>query len=354
MAVQLSVAIPTFNGRQRLPKVIEHLLAQVVSPDVAWDIWIIDNNSSDGTADYVAELQRHWDGPAPLHYCLESRQGEAFARQRAITESSAQWVGFVDDDNWLEPDWVMAAHDFVLQNPDVAAFGSRIFGEYEIAPPPDFQKIEGFLAIRDHGEDPQPFCPELLRLPPGAGMVVHRQRWLDTVPAELKLVGRQGQSYIGGEDYAALLHLHRGGGRIGYNPQMRLRHYIPARRLQKEYLLPLAYGIGLTTCSMRFIVAGPLKSLEIALRTFVGGLRRMLSYQWKFGAVLEDELIFSFQFFFFLGSCFSPLYALNPKLVSGLSFNRIHPVVRKLWRLFPSLSRPITPKQPSPIPSNLS
>jgi glycosyltransferase involved in cell wall biosynthesis len=353
MVLQLSVAIPTFNGRQRLPKVLEHLRAQIVAPEVTWEIWVIDNNSQDGTADYIAALQKDWDGPAPLRYCWEPCQGEAFARQRAIEESSALWVGFIDDDNWPDPDWVTAACRFAQEHGELSAFGSRICGEYEISPPQGFDSLEGFLAIRDHGEGTQPFCPELLRLPPGAGLVVHRQRWLEAVPTRLKLVGRQGRSCIGGEDYAALLYLYRAGGAIGYNPQMSLRHYIPARRLQADYLLPLAYGMGLTTCAMRFILVGPFKSLEIGIRTCLGGLQRLVLYQWRYGSAMETDLVRGFEFFFFLGGCLSPFYALTPQLANWLSFDRIQPVVQKLWRLFPSSSRPTTLRQPSAQPLNL-
>ena len=57
---------PARDEAQRLPRLFEALAAQRVVP-LKWIV--VDNGSSDGTADYVSELQRAhpWVRPVPIH-----------------------------------------------------------------------------------------------------------------------------------------------------------------------------------------------------------------------------------------------------------------------------------------------
>lgn len=364
--MKLTIAIPTFNGAPRLAKVVGHLKAQVLPDELAgadtWEILVVDNNSSDDTAVVATQLQVEWaQGPwgktVPLNYCFEPQPGLAYARQKAIAEAQGDWVGFIDDDNWAEPQWVASALTFAEAHPDLGAFGSRIQAVYEVEPPQDFEEIEAFLAIRDHGDNEHPFDPEHLQLPPGAGMVVNRQRWLDAVPESMSVVGRTADILISGSDYAALLYLHRAGHGIAYNPCMVLHHAIPAGRLERAYLLPLAYGIGMAICQLRFINARGLRRWEISLRTFVGGLRRMVMRLWQYGPGLRSDLNLTFLFCFYLGGMLSPLLAVAPRAGTWLNYQRARSLTNlllKLWPLSPSLSRPTTPPAPSPAPLNPS
>lgn len=86
-----TLAIPTWNGAARLPQVFDCLGAQVGTAELAWEILIVDNNSSDATAAVVRQLQADWAETelgrrVPLRYCFEPRAGLAFARQRAVGE----------------------------------------------------------------------------------------------------------------------------------------------------------------------------------------------------------------------------------------------------------------------------
>ena len=51
--VMLSVVVPTYNGANRIPDVLDRLAQQHVDDDVVWNIWVVDNNSSDDTAEVV-------------------------------------------------------------------------------------------------------------------------------------------------------------------------------------------------------------------------------------------------------------------------------------------------------------
>ena len=55
--LDITVAIPTYNGAERLPKILERLLTQTGVENLRWEIIIVNNNSSDNTAEVIQEYQ---------------------------------------------------------------------------------------------------------------------------------------------------------------------------------------------------------------------------------------------------------------------------------------------------------
>lgn len=311
MELDLTIAIPTFNGAQRLPLVLEKLRSQVNVEAIAWEIVVVDNNSCDETAALVQQYQATWDLPVPLRYCFEANQGIAFARQRAIEEAKGALVGFLDDDNIPAVDWVAAACAFAQSHPQVGAFSGQIHGDFEVVPPAEFGKIQAFLAIRQHGSQPWRFSPEKLQLPPGAGLVVRRAAWLACVPTRTALAGRVGQQMLAGDDYEALLYLHKAGWEIWYTPTMQMHHRIPRQRLERDYLLKLARGTGLSTCQLCLVTASSWQKPIVMMRTLLGNARRLVLHIYRYRGQFRHNLIAAFELEFFLGGLLSPLYVLR-------------------------------------------
>lgn len=277
----LTLAIPVYNGATRLPALFDRLRSQHIPPDLGWEIVIVDNNSQDDTAAVVATFQAS-DPPCPVRYEHEPRQGAAFARLRAIAVARGEWVGFLDDDNWPEPDWIAQAWDFGRSHPQAGAFAGKVLGDYERQPPAGFERLEGFLAVRDYadyGDRAQPFDPVNLRLPPAAALMVRRSAWLAAVPPEPTLSGKVPGRLVQGDDYEPLLHIHKAGWEIWYCPAMRTHHQMPAWRLERAYLLELARGCGLATYALRSINTPPNRRWPLFGRTVLGNVRKAIATQ---------------------------------------------------------------------------
>ena len=254
MSVNLTIAIPTYNGEQRLPQVLDKLKNQIDTKNINWEVVIVDNNSTDNTAKIIREYQANWLQNVPLRYCFESEQGFPFARQKAITEAKGELIGFLDDDNLPYPNWVKSAYIFAKENPKAAAFSSKIHGLFETEPSEELKQIIFYLAIVDRGSQPLLYEPRKKGLPPGAGLVVRREVWQKCVPSRLFLVGRAGTSIMpAGEDVEALLHIYQAGWEIWYNPTMEIEHVIPSWRLEKTYLMRLMRSIGLGRFHLRML-----------------------------------------------------------------------------------------------------
>ena len=311
MSIDFTIAIPTYNGASRLPKLFERLRSQTSVENISWEVIIVDNNSSDNTAEIVQHYQTQWPPDIHLKYCFEAQQGAAFARQHAVREASGEFIGFIDDDVLPAPDWIAKSYSFAKEYPKGGAFGGQIHGDFEVEPPENFEKIKAFLAIRSHGSTPHLFDADNIRLPPTAALLIRKQAWQQSVPKAPVLRGKTANEMVNGDDYEPLLHMHKTGWEIWYNPTMIAYHQIPHWRLERDYLLSLARACGLPTCQLRMINAKPWQKPSILIRTFLGNLRRVVVQYIKHKGRMKTDLISAFEMEFFLGSLISPLYFLK-------------------------------------------
>lgn len=95
-----SVIVVTYNDRDRLIDCLRSLEDQTFSP-ARTEIIVIDDGSTDGTADLVSERF-----PA-VRVIRKNNEGADLSRNRGIAESSGEWIVFIDADcvaprNWLE------------------------------------------------------------------------------------------------------------------------------------------------------------------------------------------------------------------------------------------------------------
>ncbi len=309
--IDISVAIPVYNGAERLPKILDKLFSQTGVENLNWEIIIVDNNSSDNTKLVIENYQKISNYPYSLRYFLETQQGAAFARLRAVREAKGELVAFLDDDNLPESDWLITAYDFGFEYPNAGAWSGQIHGDYEVKPPKNFEKIQAFLAIREHGNQPLLFEPDNLILPPAAALVVRKQVWCENVPKTPILSGKLPGMFVQGDDYEPLLYIHHAGWQIWYNPAMHTYHQIPHWRLEKDYLLTLARGCGLCICQLRFINAKNWQKPILFFRTILGNFRRILGHLIKYQGKLKSDLISRFELEFYFGSMLSPFYYLK-------------------------------------------
>lgn len=90
----VDVVVPVFNGRETIVQALQSALAQ--EGNVLGKIIVVDDGSTDGTAGVVAAI-----GSEKIHLIGTKNNGVAAARNLGITQSSAQWVAFLDaDDLW--------------------------------------------------------------------------------------------------------------------------------------------------------------------------------------------------------------------------------------------------------------
>ena len=263
--------------------------------DDRWEIWVIDNNSTDQTAEVVRQYQADWPEAVPLYYGQERRPGAGFARKQAIERARGEWVAFLDDDNLPALDWVAQVLAFRDRSPAMGAFGGQVLGQFTTPLPPNFRRIQAYFAIVDRGSQPLCYYPSNGLLPPAAGLVVRRQAWRDAVPPEPLLSGRTAgrtrKTMLTSEDLEVLVYLQRAGWQIWYNPDLRLDHHIEPHRLDRAYLLPFMHGIGASRYVVRMLRLDPWQRPWATLVYWLNDLRRWLQHRWRYRHVLGQDLV---------------------------------------------------------------
>jgi glucosyl-dolichyl phosphate glucuronosyltransferase len=139
------------------------------------EVLIIDNNCSDGTVNIVEEFQER----LPIRRVIESQQGLAHARNRAVAEFRGDVLLFTDDDVRFGTGWLAAYQDAIRRFPAADYFGGRILPDWEEAKPwwvgdEPLPLIDGVLVWFDHGSETRPIGST--EPPPfGASFAIRRQ-----------------------------------------------------------------------------------------------------------------------------------------------------------------------------------
>ncbi|MBD2504744.1 hormogonium polysaccharide biosynthesis glycosyltransferase HpsE [Anabaena azotica] len=308
--LDFTVAICTYNGAARLPLVLDKLKEQIHTENFQWEIIVIDNNSTDNTSQIIFDYQANWPLSCSLNYFFEPKQGLAYARQCAVEKATGKLIGFLDDDNLPDANWVASAYDFGCKHPHAGAYGGRILANFEKNPPKDFKRISLFLALIDRGGNAHIYERSKGVLPPAAGLVVRREVWLKNVPSKLFLVGRVNKSMLASEDLEALVYIQNAGWEIWYNPNMLMYHQIPNWRLERQYLISLVRGIGLARHHIRMLRLQVWQRPLFSIIYLINDIRRLLIHLWKYKGDIKNNLIASCEWEFLFSSLISPFYIL--------------------------------------------
>lgn len=240
----VSVVICCYNGAERLPETLAHLAAQKTSPETLWEVIVIDNASTDATAE-IAKSVWPLNAPTPLRVIHEPRPGTSFARTRGLSESSYEFVCFVDDDNRVCDEWVEVVAEVMTHNPQVGACGGFIASACEAAPPSWFKQYESGYAPGAQGqaEGGDVTWRGFLM---GAGLTIRRAAWQQMMNNgfQFLLVGRQGTNVTAGEDHELCKAMALAGWRLWYEPRLQLKHVLPASRLNWSLFRRQTRGAG--------------------------------------------------------------------------------------------------------------
>ena len=289
--IDITVAIPTYNGAERLPMVLDQLRSQTNTEHLRWEIIVCDNNSTDDTRAVVQQYKKNWPADIPLHYRFAPQQGSAFARQRAVTVAKGELIAFLDDDNIPADNWVASAYQFAQEYPQAGAFGSQIHGQFESELPDELENIKCFLAIIERGEDPHLYEPANKILPPAAGLVVRKQAWLEAVPEKLFLNNTGKAAGLASEDLEAILYIQKAGWEVWYNPDMVVHHDIPDGRLRKDYLITLFRCVGLSCFHIRLLGLEKWKRPFAVPAYIANDIRKLALHRMRHGKASEMDTV---------------------------------------------------------------
>jgi glycosyltransferase involved in cell wall biosynthesis len=225
----LSVVLCTYNRQKSLRRTLGSLANMSVPAGLAWELVVVDNNSTDRTRDVVEEFAR--GTVVDVRYVFERKQGLAHARTRGVAEASGHVIAFTDDDVVVDQHWLTGLVN-AFADRDAASVGGKILPVWE-QPCPGWLTTDlwGYLALLDHGEESRDLdVPDLW----GANFAV-RRTVLEKYGGFDTALGRVPGKLYAGEETMLLRRLLEAGERISYTPAALVYHHVPVSRMRKAY-----------------------------------------------------------------------------------------------------------------------
>jgi glycosyltransferase involved in cell wall biosynthesis len=278
MTSQLKVTVIVCSCNPRsdyLQRVLVALRHQTLSKS-EWELLLIDNCSADSLK---TRVDLGWHPSARV--VREEELGLATARSRAIAESSAEILVFVDDDNVLYPDYLEQCLRISADWPQLGSWGGSIVPEFETKPPEHLQPYLKILALREvtrprwsnvwNCKDAEPWGP---------GLCIRRRAALAYreffKKSPLYIGGRTGESLLSGEDTEMNYVTCSLGLGMGIFPELKVVHLIPKFRLDEQYLGRLAQGLETSSIILFFKWGGIRPRSPFSPRVLIGLLKNCL------------------------------------------------------------------------------
>ena len=95
--IKVSVVVPIYNAEKYLKQCLDSIRRQTLE---AIEVIMIDDGSTDGSA----EAAKSYLTDDRFTYYHKENEGLAAARADGIARANGEYIGFIDSDDWIEPD----------------------------------------------------------------------------------------------------------------------------------------------------------------------------------------------------------------------------------------------------------
>lgn len=116
----VSVIMPTFNDRDAIEEAIQSILDQTLD---SWELIVVDDKSTDGTADFVESRFRD---PRIRLIRMERNSGSGTCRNRAIEVSRGEFIAVMDADDVSLPERLRLQAGRLQEVPDLGVVSAQV------------------------------------------------------------------------------------------------------------------------------------------------------------------------------------------------------------------------------------
>lgn len=279
-----SIIIPTKNSERRINKTLEAILNLHRNDLTVLEIIVVNNNSTDRTIDDILAFKAKLDNSISFKLINESKPGKSEAIKTGFQNSAGDYIIICDDDNILDPYYLLNAQDLLNEFRDVGILGGKSTAVLEAKAPSWFEKWKLNYAVGSQAKEE--YKSSKVYHVWGAGMVIRRSILSIVYSNSVQfLTGKKTfEHYISGEDYELCYFARKLGWEIMYSPQLVFKHLIIKERLNWNYFqevstrnfIPLVYLSVYDYLDTQSLNSIETKSLDIFLLKFKRQIRKDL------------------------------------------------------------------------------
>ena len=226
----ISVVLCTRNRANHLRRALESIGNLSRPCDLAWEVVVIDNDSTDDTR-AVSELFLRESG-INVTYVFEGRRGTSHARNAGIRAAQGDVLAFVDDDIIVDPEWLVNIVSECIGDGTC----SVLFGQTKL-----MWADQARIAIKEEPFEEIYVYPCNPAAPGASNNMVVRRSILERVVGFDTSLG-PGTLLRGAEDTDFTYRVLRSGGKIKYCPRILVRHNHDRLTRKAVQSLLLSYG----------------------------------------------------------------------------------------------------------------
>jgi len=224
--MDISVIVCTYNRADMLRRALASLAIQNLPDGLNYEVVVVDDGSTDATAEVIREAKRCTD--RPVVHLRENGIGISAARNAGVRAARGTWLAFTDDDQIADSAWLRNLCYTQQQTNSNAIGGARMLElpARVLAGLP--RQIRLILGEIEASGAPHVCSRDALVC---TGNLLIRKALVE------ELGGFDESLTQGGEDTDLFMRLRRAGHECWFTPYALVHHIIPEYRLESAYLL---------------------------------------------------------------------------------------------------------------------
>lgn len=124
--MKISIIVPVYNVENYLKRCIDSILNQTIKNT---EIILINDGSQDRSGDICDEYKKKDNRVIVIH---KENGGLSSARNAGLEIATGELVGFIDSDDWIEPDYYETLYNGIIKyNADISVMHFKIVTNYE-------------------------------------------------------------------------------------------------------------------------------------------------------------------------------------------------------------------------------
>jgi succinoglycan biosynthesis protein ExoM len=117
---QIDICIASYKRPKLLAKLLTCLATQNLPADITLGVIVVDNDPA-GSARYVVDSAMA--AGLPVRYFMQPEKNIALTRNMGVTQASGEYIAFIDDDEYVGPDWLKNLYETLHKYQADVVFG---------------------------------------------------------------------------------------------------------------------------------------------------------------------------------------------------------------------------------------